>query len=419
MNPNSDVPTRTDVVVVGAGLAGLNAARELRLAGVDVTVLEGAEEVGGRVATDRVDGRLLDRGFQLYNPAYPEARRVLDHDRLDLRPFGRGARVLRRDGAVVVADPRTSPRQTLGMLRGFPGGLLAGARFARYAASCAYTDMPELVTRPDLPIEAVLRNDVRSRQLMESLLRPFLAGVFGEWDLATSRRYADLVLRSFVRGTPSLPAHGMAQIPLALARDIGPGVIKCGVPVLSVGPREVRHSGGTVSARAVIVATDGASASQLVPSVPRPRFNALTTWYFAAPAHDVGHDPTFLMIDGDRRGILANIAAISAVVPAYSPAGETLVAATAVGRYSDDAAAREHLRLALGDQTRHWPLVSRYEIPHALPAFPVGTPLRAGQSFADVLVAGDHRDTPSIQGALVSGRRAARAAVKRLGGVPE
>jgi len=80
----------TDVIVVGAGLAGLAAAVRLAGAGLDVTVLEAGDDVGGRVRTDHVDGLLLDRGFQLYNPAYPEGRRVLDLDALDLRPFSRG-----------------------------------------------------------------------------------------------------------------------------------------------------------------------------------------------------------------------------------------------------------------------------------------------------------------------------------------
>ncbi len=73
------------VVVVGAGLAGLACARRLTAAGVPATVLEAADEVGGRVRTDVVDGFRCDRGFQLINPAYPEVRRVLDVRALRLR----------------------------------------------------------------------------------------------------------------------------------------------------------------------------------------------------------------------------------------------------------------------------------------------------------------------------------------------
>ena len=95
-----------DVIIVGAGLAGLSAARQLAIHGVDVAVVEASDEVGGRVRTDRVDGLLLDRGFQLYNPAYPEAARVLDHAALDLRAFTPGLLAVTDRGPVRLADPR-------------------------------------------------------------------------------------------------------------------------------------------------------------------------------------------------------------------------------------------------------------------------------------------------------------------------
>lgn len=407
-------PDHADVVIVGAGLAGLNAARELRGSGLQVVVLEGADDVGGRVATDEVDDLLLDRGFQLYNPAYPEGARVLSHDRLDLRPFAPGVRVMRRHGDAVVADPRRRPRQLWGAVRGLPGGVIAGARFGRYLAECGYRDVADIQARPDLTTELALSDAVRNREMMESLLRPFLAGVFGDWDLVTSRHFADMVLRSFARGTPSLPDRGMVQIPRSMAADLDPDVLFCGVPVAEVTPTEVRHEGGRISAAQVIVATDGATAADLVPGVPRPRFNALTTWYFRAHMDQLGSDADLLMIDGDRRGVLANVAVPSAVAPGYSPGGRALVAATAVGAGHDDAAAREHLTRMIGPAAATWQFVARYEIPRALPAFPVGSALRARQEFGGILVAGDHRDTPSIQGALVSGRRAARATIARL-----
>lgn len=93
------MPHDSDVLVVGAGLAGLACAIRLVDAGLDVQVLEGSDAVGGRVRTDRADGFLLDRGFQVLSTAYPEARRVLDYERLDqLDPGGTGVGTSRRRG---------------------------------------------------------------------------------------------------------------------------------------------------------------------------------------------------------------------------------------------------------------------------------------------------------------------------------
>ena len=97
---------RVDVVVAGAGLAGLSAARALRAADLDVLLVEQSDTVGGRVRTDVVDGFLLDRGFQVLNTGYPELRRQVDLEGLHLRPFTKGA-LLHLDGTRHrVEDPR-------------------------------------------------------------------------------------------------------------------------------------------------------------------------------------------------------------------------------------------------------------------------------------------------------------------------
>ncbi|MFY2858845.1 NAD(P)-binding protein [Mycobacterium sp. THU-M104] len=67
-----------EVLVIGAGLAGLRCAGLLAAAGREVRVWEGGDDVGGRVRTDVIDGFLCDRGFQVLNPAYPELAACVD-----------------------------------------------------------------------------------------------------------------------------------------------------------------------------------------------------------------------------------------------------------------------------------------------------------------------------------------------------
>src|SRR4051812_44688975 len=105
-----DLPERADVVIVGAGLAGLSAARILTDAGREVLVLEASDGVGGRVRTDTVDGFRLDRGFQVALTAYPELQRQFDLDALDLRAFLPGALVWADRRFHAVGDPRRMPR---------------------------------------------------------------------------------------------------------------------------------------------------------------------------------------------------------------------------------------------------------------------------------------------------------------------
>ncbi|MGW4275393.1 NAD(P)/FAD-dependent oxidoreductase [Streptomyces seoulensis] len=81
---------QVDVVVVGAGVAGLSAAHRLTSAGVTTAVLEAAPWVGGRMSTEKVDGFRLDRIGQLLFTSYPQLGHSPGLDALVLRPFAPG-----------------------------------------------------------------------------------------------------------------------------------------------------------------------------------------------------------------------------------------------------------------------------------------------------------------------------------------
>ena len=415
------------VVVVGAGLAGLAAARHLTARGVEVTVLEASDGVGGRVRTDVVDGFRLDRGFQLYNPAYPEGARVLDHEALDLRSFIAGARiVISRSGrrqVERVADPRREPSWLVPSLLARIGSPVSTARFGAYAVSRAVRSVESLLRDPDVTTEEALRRAGADRALMERVLRPFLSGVFLESELTTSRRFLDVVLKSFVRGTPGVPALGMARIPeqLAAGLDIRLGHRVASVSARTVSARTVNVVGGDAHrADAVIVATDPATAAGLIAEISAPAARSVTTWYFrptCAP-EDLADGQAVLILDGDHRGPLVNTVVLTHAAPDYAPAGSALISASALGVWDSpehESAVREHLAWLYGVATHDWELLASYPIPYALPAMPVPFELQRPVRTADgVYVAGDHRDTSSIQGALVSGRRAAQALLTDL-----
>ena len=265
---------------------------------------------------------------------------------------------------------------------------------------------------------------VRGR-LRRSVLEPFLAGVLAEDDQRTSAAFALLLVRSFALGRPSVPALGMQAMPDQLAAGLSPGALRCGVEVHSAAPGAVATSAGTVHARAVVVATDPPAAERLA-GVRSPAMKGLTTWWFTPPA---GAEPPtrrpLLHLDGDRRGPVVNTAVMTTVAPEYAPPGRHLVQATEVGAAGAESAAdaheaehrvRTHLRLIYGADPRAWRLVARHVVRHALPEQP--PPLQARRPVdlsGGLFVAGDHRDTASIQGALVSGRRTADAVLRHLG----
>jgi phytoene dehydrogenase-like protein len=399
----------TPVIVVGAGLAGLACAQRLSRAGVEVLVLEASDGVGGRVRTDVVDGYRCDRGFQLLNPAYPVLPHVLDVEELDLHPFQAGVVVAHGRTRSILADPRREPSLVLASLRAPIGTFAEKVRFASWALSTL------------VPVRAQLRRPDRSRteeldafgvtgRLRAGVVDPFLTGVLAESDGSSSARLARLLVRSFVLGSPSVPSVGMGRLPELVAATLPPGTVRLGVRVRGVTGSSVRTDDGEVSASAVVVATDPATAGELV-RVDAPRMKALTTFWYAAD-----EPPTtrpLLHLDADHRGPLVNTAVMTNAAPTYAPAGRALVQVTVLGADGSAAterSARRQAGLVYGVGTTGWQLVRTHVVAAALPAQPPALDVRQPVALGDGLfVAGDHRDTASIQGALVSGRRAAGA----------
>ena len=411
------LPASAEVVVIGAGMAGLAAARHLIDHGVDVCLVEASDAVGGRVRTDIVDGFRLDRGFQLYNPSYPEGKKVLDLAALDLQPFVAGAEVILTKTRARVADPRRAPGWIWPSLLAPLGSLLGEVNFARYAWSTGQSSMADLQQRPDVTSRAALLAAGIDEKLIDRFIRPFLAGVFLDDSLHTSRRFLDLVLRSFVRGTPSVPRLGMGEIAAQLARPMIDHLHLRTMVTELVGSG-VRTQRGVIKAQRVVIATDPGTAGALAPGLSIPAARSVTTWYHRIRAEhpQLTHGRGVLVLDGTGAGPVINTVVMTAAAPSYSASGDTLVSSSVLGIHTSDAMServRAHLARLYATDTREWELITSYAIPYALPAMSV--PLNTAQTVRlgpDRYIAGDHRDTASIQGALVSGRRAATAIIQ-------
>jgi phytoene dehydrogenase-like protein len=413
-----------DVLVVGAGLAGLCCAKRLAECGVSFRILEAAGGVGGRVRTDLVDGFRLDRGFQLYLTAYPEGRRVLDLAALDLKPFARGALVRFGGKFHRVADPRSEPLGSLSSLFNAVGTPADKFRLVRLFWDIDRGPLDRQFTKDErLTLDLLRWNGRFSPAMIDRLFRPFLGGAVLEKNLSTSSRFFRFVFRMFAAGPGAVPALGMQAIPDQLAAGWPAGSVRLGAKVLQIGNREVVIEGGeALRARAVVVATEGPAAARLLGAeVPDPGSNGTVTLYYSADVPPVAEP--ILMLDGDGRGPVNHVAVMSNVSPAYAPPGRALVAASVVGIPPDataelDRRARVQLAGWFGPVVHTWKLLREYRIPHALPDQTAGKldpwqrPVRLRPGL---YVCGDHRDNGSIDGAMTSGFRAAQAVMEDLG----
>jgi len=146
----------------------------------------------------------------------------------------------------------------------------------------------------------------------------------------------------------------------------------------------------------------------LTASAPRQ----VTTHLHVLPSSPTGEP---LLVLGTPGGRLVNSVVLTDAQPAYSPDGRALVASSSLAP-TREADVRAEVAALHGIGPGDLENLTSVTVPHAQPAAVPPLRLRQPVDLGDGLyVAGDHRDTPSIQGAMASGARAARAVLRALG----
>ncbi|GDX23782.1 oxidoreductase [Actinomycetes bacterium] len=385
------------IIVIGAGIAGLNAALTCQRAGREVLLLEASDRVGGRVKTDQISGYQLDHGFQVINPAYPEVKRL--NLKLQLQSMEAGVKVATAEKNFIVADPFRNPKNLFSTLRAPIGSIKSKSSLITYLLKKQLAGIANF--------EVELNSQGVNGPLYEEVIRPFMRGVLlGELDLVDAKVGKEL-LGFFTKGTPGIPLTGAQALPNLMAKQIDK--LNLNESVVLVNGRVVTTDQKTYMAEKIIVAIDGANAANLVPQVNQPKFNFSTTWYFTT-ADKVVTD-NFLMVDGESRGPIVNLIALDQVSSTFAPMGMQLLSITTLKPCNENEV-RSHLRLMIGKLPQDLQLIKEYHIPRSLPAF---TPNYIRSNFLQIsdelYIAGDYLSGPSQNGALLSGRLAAESAI--------
>lgn len=409
-----------DVLIIGAGLSGLCCARKLQQQGIRCLVLEASDGVGGRVRTDIVDGFRLDRGFQVFLTSYPEAKAILDYEALDLKPFLPGA-LVRYDGRFhELTDPWRRPLSAIRALFSPIGSFADKLRIASFRSRSLRGTIEDGFREPETTSLQALQDAGFSPSMIERFFRPFLGGIFLDSELRTSSRMLNFVFRMFSLGNACLPAEGMEAIPRQLATALSPDSIRLGVRVVRVGPGAVTLSTGEeLRAKSVVVAVEGRAARELLGDTISPSGQGTMCFYFSAPRSPIAK--SLLVLNGDGRGPINNLCVPTVAAPSYGPGDKSLVSVTVLGTGNDPDRLLAEVRAQLGEWfgtvVQDWRHLRTYSIPYALPARSppaLNVPERPVRWQSGIYVCGDHRDNASIQGAMVSGRRAAEAVLKDL-----
>lgn len=417
-----------EVIVIGAGLAGLAAASDLAAAGARVHICEASDRVGGRLRTERVylngspadpeaSAFQLDRGFQVLLSAYPELRRRLDPAPLGLGRFAPGALVRANGRLHRVADPFRAPTALLGTLLAPVGTLKDKLRIAHMRSRVRSVDDPETLLLGDETTLDALRQRGFSPTMVDRFLRPLFGGVMLDVDLATPAGVLDFVFRMFAVGDAVLPNAGIEAVPRQLHAGLPTDRVQIHTgttvdriaegPVLEIGPQRW-------SADAVIVATEGHAFSRLT-GQPAPAGKPVLSIQYATPRPPISSP--LIVLNGEGEGPILHLSVPSLVASGYAPQGWHLVHATVLGDAQNQAdehvqaEAEAQMRDWFGKDIDHWHLLRLQRIPYGQPAIPppirrIYQPERIQQG---VYACGDHRAFGSQHAALRSGGLAARA----------
>jgi len=428
-----------DVVVVGAGLAGLCCAVRLEQAGLSVKLLEAEDAPGGRIRTDHVEGFRLDRGFQLLLTGYPELPHQVDLKALRLRAFTRGALVRHGGRFHHFADPfRGSLGAALSIVLDPVVTMGDKFRIARLRRMVRHDDPASLFRKPEVTTRRFLEEYGFSSKMMDRFFVPFLAGIFLERELVTSSRYFQFLFRMFAYGDAAVPENGMEMLPRQLAVRLKSGTLETHTRVSAIkrnGNGFVLDAGkkGSYPARHVVLAVEDGEASSLLGSDDgrnrsskelgknAVQWNRTTTFYYAADRTPIDGPLLALNGDGPAAGPLTNAVVLSQASERYAPPGTHLIAANVAGRAPQSSSQIEQLEREtraqltqwFGADVARWSVVGGYPIAHALSLCTHAEWQQSNPRLMEgVYVCGDCRETPSIQGALASGRRAAESVLR-------
>ncbi len=408
-----------DVIIIGAGLAGLSCARILQKHRINYLLLDGAEKVGGRIRTDIVDGFQLDRGFQVLQTAYPDAKEILSYPELKLKSFFPGAMIRYQDKFHRLADPfrdlYTAAKGLFSPIGTLKDKLLVGM----LRTQVAFGTLEKLLLKPEVTTLQRLKSFGFSDVIIDRFFKPLYSGIFLENELSTSSRAFDYNFRMMALGDICLPSEGMEAIPRQLLTMLDPAKIKLNSKVASLSENKVAlASGETLTAPKIVLAVDQPQACKLLEVTVAPKMKTVTTLYFSA-----SKAPTtapILFLNAQSSGPVMNMCVPTNVCKSYAPVGKELISCSVL---KHDFASEEMLfqkvleqmKQWFGNEVDAWKHVRTYKIINALPnqkpplADVSSKPM---QVLKGLYQCGDYGGIASIQTALQSGRLVGEALVQ-------
>ncbi|MCO4814350.1 MAG: FAD-dependent oxidoreductase [Flavobacteriales bacterium] len=401
---------KTKIHIIGAGVSGLIAAKVLEENGFSPVILEATDKVGGRVKTDLVDGYQLDHGFQVLLTAYPEAKKHLDYQELDLQEFLPGAVVFKNRKQKIIGDPLKDPSLVFSTLFSGIGNFSDKFKVLKLNFILKKKSLSEIFSDKEQSTLSYLRGFGFSSEIINDFFKPFFSGIFLETKLETSSRMFEFVFKMFGEGIAAIPRKGMEAIPKQLSQKLKQTTIKFNTKVATIEGKEITLvDGNKLESHYTIVATE---ASNLCKALNRPpmEWRSCHNLYFETEDKVVRKRLIGLI---SEKGALINNIAYSTSLKCFSKEKKELLSVTVI---DDQNLSQEELVIRVKSELKDYcdinagRLIKQYDIPMALPKL---TKLKHKELSSEtrlhnnLFLAGDTLLNGSLNAAMISGETAA------------
>ncbi|MEM9546067.1 MAG: NAD(P)/FAD-dependent oxidoreductase [Bacteroidota bacterium] len=400
------------VIIIGGGLSGIMAARQMHQSGIDFLMLEASDRIGGRIKTDVVDGFRLDHGFQVLLTAYPEAQNTLDYAALDLKLFDPGALLLYSNGSQdTIGDPLRRFSSLFPTLFSKAGNLIDKMKILRLRNRLAQLSVEDLFRQEEKTTLEVLQGEYGfSSTMIDNFFKPFFAGIFLEKDLKTSRRMFDFVFKMFGKGAAAIPNLGMEQIPISLAKELPEKSILTNTRVDRIENQTVYLTdGSSFSSPHIIIATE---ATGLIQDFKPFNKTHQSTTHVHFTADEAPFSKKLIALNTSHKRIVNNLCVINSIAAGYSTSDKALISLSIVGKTEKKEEEmlkdiKKELKTWFGSSVETWEHLHTRRVDYALPnqynvsnsALPAELKIREG-----LYVCGDHLANGSINAAMNVGR---------------
>ena len=403
--------------IIGAGISGLIAAQVLENQGYHPILLEKSDRVGGRVASDHIDGYVLDHGFQVLLTAYPKAQQYLDYNALQLQQFLPGTVIFDKGSTQKIGDPLRSASLLWPTIVSSAASFSDKLKIFKLTNTLKAKSIAQIFEEEEQTTLQYLQDYGFSATVINQFFIPFFSGIFLETALNTSSRMFQFVYKMFSEGYAAIPKAGIQAIPDQLAAHLQHTTIQYNTAVKRVEEGKITLADDTVlESHFTIIAT---APSSLIQNLN----NQETVWKSCDTLYFETNEPVIsqalIGLVTESKSLINNICYPTNFGDSPTTTGH-LLSVTVVKAHNYDeetlvAIVEKELQEYCGIQTNRF--IRCYRIPKALPDLknvqysmsPTETNI-----LPRVYLAGDHMLNGSLNGAMLSGEMAARGVIEAL-----